>query len=465
MANQVVTLTVPANDGIGASSDVSALAYTKSFNVAGIFTGNILIEASLDGGVSFTPVGIIKPGNNGADVLTLECVCQLIRCRKIGTTVTGAPTITISAVIASSQFSGIDVPVNDGVGAITNVFAFGPLLTVSVTGAFDGAIVIEASGDNIAWNAIMRFQPGQVIQNFKGTFRYVRARRIYATGEYAAPVANIAGSAPASTGTPNAIVSIDDIVKSRAADVLGTSVAGFTYWSEPFLNAPDRPGSQWVHSNGSTLVYEANDAPSGVVLFRGGTTNGCWVYPYKSNDLPNSADPCSWIGQVTDNAAPFYMFFRFRLMVADFGQGWSPDCSLIMGMLDIRSMAVAGVGLGVGGNLFAGVGGHINSLNTLDATVTTVLRDENWHYGEMVMLPGLTAPRFFARFDDVAWVEFTNKVLVGAPNTGFNNGIPVIQVMTTLNSSPLLPIMEVDHVGFAVIKNGADINARTSPPL
>lgn len=247
-----------------------------------------------------------------------------------------------------------------------------------------------------------------------------------------------------------AAYSLDELIKMRAASLLG--LTQFSYWSDPFLQSPDRPGSPWVNVGGAG-VHTNNASPGGVVQLGGGGFKGMIVDPY--NAAPYPFEPAgqapSFVGELADEH-PFYMFWRFRLQASEL---WSPDCSLVLGLVDATTLDVAGVGLGLGTSFFGGVGGDVNGTNHLVQVATPAAQDFAWHSMELLRLLGI----WWVKIDDGVWVDFSAVV-----NPTMQFGTPLAQIMTTLDTSPVLPVVEVDHVGIATIGNAAAMSTTPEPP-
>lgn len=97
-------LDVPTGDGSGTASDVSDLPSFKSVQVGGPFGGNLTVEVSEDGGVTYSQVlSFAQPG-----IQTAEFVGNFMRVSRNGVPLTnpGLPIVTVGATNAGTGGSG-----------------------------------------------------------------------------------------------------------------------------------------------------------------------------------------------------------------------------------------------------------------------------------------------------------------------------------------------------------------------
>ncbi len=158
MGNLFFNLPLPAGNGPGAAVDVSSLGAPRTIECVGSFVGaTIAIEASSDGGATFSPLTSFQ-NKGGEQVLpaVVQFVRTLVSGRKL--TVPFSANVDIAANDGGSLFAVLPLPVQNGAGVAVDLSAFGNLTTVNVTGAFAGAsVAVEISEDNLAWAPLVAF--------------------------------------------------------------------------------------------------------------------------------------------------------------------------------------------------------------------------------------------------------------------------------------------------------------------
>lgn len=161
MANQFVSIPVPAANGSGAAVDVSTFAALKTA-VFSIGTANddliVTLEFSNDAGaVSWQPV--VSEQGSGGQVIAGAF-------RWLRATVTnykrGTPAdVQIGGVQEAVLFATPVAPAADGVGAAVNISALPVFQTVQCGGTFRGNVVLELSEDGVTWGEFYSFSnPG-----------------------------------------------------------------------------------------------------------------------------------------------------------------------------------------------------------------------------------------------------------------------------------------------------------------
>lgn len=177
MANQFISLAVPAADGAGAPSSVSAMDGVKTVVVEGAFTGTLLLEASAAAaGADFQPVASYSAGDNFA--LTITVVAARMRVRRVG--VVGGPTPVVTLGLQDGQTLQLFAPVvpanGSGPGASLSVATSGKLKTIQVGGgAFTGVLTVEGSEDGTNWDIVVSFANGATpIQTVNSRLQFIR---------------------------------------------------------------------------------------------------------------------------------------------------------------------------------------------------------------------------------------------------------------------------------------------------
>jgi len=168
MANLFFTLDVPAGNGVGAPTDVSASGREKTIQVEGSFAGSVSIDVFLHGGTSWTTFKTFGT----PDKQVKSIAAQLFRVRRSGVpgVSPGAPTVLVSANDDGAQFAIIPAA-----PASVNTEALGNFRTVTVAGV-NRPVNIEVSDDGIAWNTCMTFN-GPDLQSKIFTSKFMRSSR------------------------------------------------------------------------------------------------------------------------------------------------------------------------------------------------------------------------------------------------------------------------------------------------
>lgn len=214
MPNQFAALPVPADDGVGAWVDTSAMAPEKTVTVdGGAYAGALIIESSNDAQTSGCALAGLPVFTGGtAAPVDVFAATQWMRVRRSGTFGgPGAPTVTIGAPPATaSVFGAMAVPAGDGVGAGIDLSAGGDANTFNVVGPFSGRLAIEVSTDaGATWSpaAVLGLSgtttPGSTSLNIVGVIASARVRRVGTVPGQPAPVVSAgSGSAASSSAFP-----------------------------------------------------------------------------------------------------------------------------------------------------------------------------------------------------------------------------------------------------------------------
>ena len=176
MANIFLNLPLPALNGAGAAVDVSAQGGTKTIICDGTFPGaTIVIEASVDGGVTYGTVMVLQTGSTEK---TIGVAAQFMRLNVSGrkTTVPFAADVDVAADDSGAQFASLPMPALNGPGAQVDVSAYPSFYTFIVSGAMVGAAVsIEVSEDGSGWGSCAQFSGSAGLQSKTVTAKFMRA--------------------------------------------------------------------------------------------------------------------------------------------------------------------------------------------------------------------------------------------------------------------------------------------------
>jgi hypothetical protein len=175
MPNIFRALAVPAADGVGAWSNVSAMGKEKTITVSGAFSGTITIEASNDAGTGFAPIASFT--NNKRKPINVAC--QSLRVRRSGVVApAGTPAVNIAANDDGVETANLPVSAGDGVGTTVDVDQFGSFWGIIVDGAFTGTVTVEISEDSNNWEPLISFTKSGTIKHKSGVIAaYARVRR------------------------------------------------------------------------------------------------------------------------------------------------------------------------------------------------------------------------------------------------------------------------------------------------
>jgi hypothetical protein len=146
MATIGITLPVPLGTAVGAPVATANMAGAKSVFVTGLFSGQLIIEVAAVAGGDFCQVATVGQPTK----LVVDVACAQMRVRS--QSVVGSPNVDVSAEEAVVQSAALTVPAASGVGAATDISAFGELTTVVVSPyTSGGTVAIELSEDGVNW--------------------------------------------------------------------------------------------------------------------------------------------------------------------------------------------------------------------------------------------------------------------------------------------------------------------------
>lgn len=240
MANQFLSLAVPAGDGVGAATDCTTLSSQRSISVdGGVFSGELVIEGSNAGNVDANFVGLpdVPPFRERQSPIDIQNTVQWMRVRRRGSSggTAGTPTVKLAgeAVSIPNVFATLAVPAGDGTGAGSSIAAGGAVNTIIVAGDFQGAIVVDLSNDGVNFAPVARFTTPGVV-TVPGTANAARVRRFAFVGG-GTPVVSIGsggtaggggGGFPGFGGAPPAIAAASSAGATGLASDAGHTHAG-----------------------------------------------------------------------------------------------------------------------------------------------------------------------------------------------------------------------------------------------
>lgn len=197
-----IALNIPASNGTGTPSDVSALDPDKTFIVGGTFGEGetLVIEGTADptGATGYNGIAAftsptqglaMNPNTPTAPPATLTigtpvtCVVAWMRTRRVsGLMIVGAaPTVIVNAdSLATKNFAAFVVPSGNGVGTALAVNAFGPFIQFTIEGTFSASevITVEGSEDGTTYNTIAAFNTGKPsLTILRGKYLFMQVRR------------------------------------------------------------------------------------------------------------------------------------------------------------------------------------------------------------------------------------------------------------------------------------------------
>lgn len=292
MANQFLSFNVPANDGVGANLNVSAMDSVKTLVVSGAFTGRLILESSGDG-INFSPVAELQ---NDQAVLTVEVVAQFMRIRRAQVSGGAVPTVMIGLSDGFTlQFFSVPVPATDGLGGVTAIATTGKRKTIQCVGDFAGGnILVEGSEDGVSFDPVVRFDGGnQSPVTLDNRLQSVRVRRAIGTAVVNPVVLLSAQDDP--TGGGGTAQSILSFSEDEGRSNLGTESIVYEY------NANFDILDALVTANISGIANRGAVAGTATANLRvGGTINGVDGTVRATATTINAADT-----QVTNTGAAF----------------------------------------------------------------------------------------------------------------------------------------------------------------
>lgn len=166
MGNLFVNLPLVA--GIGPGVDTSGMGKTKTFLITPFSRGSVTLEASVDGGVSFGPVGILSPG---AERIVVDCAAEFMRA-------VNRSNATGSVAVASSDEGGrfALLPIDlSGAGTPVDISDFGVFTTVVAGGTVEaGSVAVQVSDDLSSWSTCALFAGSKTVVHCEITARWMR---------------------------------------------------------------------------------------------------------------------------------------------------------------------------------------------------------------------------------------------------------------------------------------------------
>jgi hypothetical protein len=338
----VLSLNVPAGDGVGTAGDTTGQDIEKTLVVGGTFTGSVVIEASMGG--DFVPVATLTaPASKAVRVAATQF---RVRRAAVDAAAPGTPVVDVIAESAANAFQQLDVPAGDGVGASSDITSLGDEITAIATGNFAGAgaLTVEISGDNVNWAALGRSFAAPDHYTVVRPAKWARVRRAGVTfggvpvvyvGSVTTQGTGIGGivRSTLTSGSYDVYVDADNGDDSNsglsAADAVQTLAAIY----EKFPTEVNPPASitVWLAAgNGNTqAVYEADP------VYIGNNSDDQLTYRYIGPEFipftpatgPASAnlDAATFAQQADGNGSVSGSGRRSRLNFTTAAPGWTPS--------------------------------------------------------------------------------------------------------------------------------------------
>lgn len=176
MANVIVNLPAPAGNGSGASQSTASLGKRRTITVQDPFQGTVNIEGSADAGTTWATVcSFSAPGEQVVDVAV-----NAMRVTRVGVPeiAPGLPNVDVGAESLTGDYTALPVTAGNGFGAAVDVLAYGGFKTVTVTGAYNGTVLIQGSEDGNDYATFFAFTPGGAsLQSRSFVAAFMRAQR------------------------------------------------------------------------------------------------------------------------------------------------------------------------------------------------------------------------------------------------------------------------------------------------
>jgi hypothetical protein len=276
MANLFYSLAVPAADGVGAGTSVSAAGNKKTISVTGTWVGTITVEVSIDGTNYFPLKSYTHP-----DEITVDAPCANMRVRRSGT-LSGTPAVGVSAEDDGTESNTLNMPAADGVGTAMDVSDWGNTVGLLLTGTWTGTVTIEISEDGTSWAQIKSFTANDyVVMTFIA--RQMRVRRSgnstgtpqvdIAAGNDADTLVNIFGDGSDGDVTlgSNTTLTRDMYYNSLSMAGYDLTTAGYRVFVKESLLIPALSS---IHNSGASGVADAAGAAVAAAMLGGSGAGG-----------------------------------------------------------------------------------------------------------------------------------------------------------------------------------------------
>lgn len=210
MASRYFSIPVPSLPGTGTAVNVSDLGPSKSLIIDAAIDswGDVAIEGSCDGGISYAPILSISLLQDPALPSLAGVFTHLRAVRQ-----TGAGSVSISAggTISDTAFSSFNVPPTHLPGTALSTVDFGEYKTVVVSGSYIGAIVIEGSCDGSSYDPIATLRSGSSqVLNLVGNYLSMRISRRNSLIQGGAVTIALGGSPGSSAGSSDIVADYQD---------------------------------------------------------------------------------------------------------------------------------------------------------------------------------------------------------------------------------------------------------------
>lgn len=174
MANQFVSIPVPAANGSGAAVDMSTFGLQKTISVCGPYDAAVTIEISNQ--LVPTRWAALMTFNN-PDGIVMDVACRWMRAT-VQRYKSGTPVCDVGGDDSGALFATFVPTAGDGVSPAVDVSLLGPFKTVTVGGPFSGTVQLEVSEDGITnWSQIGFGFPNPGYQTMAFTAHFMRVVR------------------------------------------------------------------------------------------------------------------------------------------------------------------------------------------------------------------------------------------------------------------------------------------------
>lgn len=184
MSNVFANLVATVN-AVGAAVPTVNMGKRKTLTVSGDFSGVLIVEVSLDAGVSWSQ--LVTFSKTGTKKLDFAAHSMRIRSQGASASAAFTPNIDVAASGAGGLYGTVPAPAVNAVGVALDISSFGGFTTFAAQGDFTGVMAVQISEDGIDWSEICTFtKPGSlcfkdlVAQEVRAVSRGANASAAYA---------------------------------------------------------------------------------------------------------------------------------------------------------------------------------------------------------------------------------------------------------------------------------------------
>ena len=246
-------LVAPAGNGFGASVDVSAFPALKSFQVSGTFKGNLSVQISNDGGVTWSQADGLSFRNKGG-LVTITIIAQFMRLARSGIQARepnpGLPICDVGCAVQAGGGGIAGIELEQGGVAVSG----GPFDTLN----FVGAVVTDGGGGeaNVVVSPAQAIISPAAITGAQNDYSPTGMATANAVRQDLSAAASLTGLA---TGAANRVVTVFNIATAVASVLTINHLNGGSIAANQFL-LPN--GQDWHIPVGgaSTFWYDVTSA-------------------------------------------------------------------------------------------------------------------------------------------------------------------------------------------------------------